>query len=153
MPDARVFKIENRLAKVVSLPGGKTVAEALAAADRRIAGVKDECIAALEKQSARLSEQVAAAKAAGGVAGLDAIYRTANEIFGVAGTFGLNDLGVGAYSLCDIADCFRQTGEVNWPAIEVHADGLRLLSTEADPAKRTAIVMGLKAVAARYLNR
>lgn len=152
MPDARVFKIENRLAKVVSLPGGKTVAEALSAADQRIASVKDDCIAALDKQCGQLAERVAAAKVGGGAVALDDIYRAADGIFSLAGTFDLDDLGAAAHSLCDLADRFRQSGEVHWPAIEVHTDGLRLLHLETDPARRAEIVQGLKAVAAHYLK-
>jgi hypothetical protein len=148
---ARVFKVNNALAKVVRLPGGRTVAEALHAADTRIGRMKDVCVAAMQQRIAKL-----AALADEGRAGKDGllgdIHTAGNEILGLAGAFGMTELGDAAYSLCDLADAFRESGVASWPAIDVHVHGLRLLCAETgDEADRRKILDGLKLVRARFI--
>ena len=153
MSDARVFKIENRLAKVVTLPGGKTVAEALRSADSHIASVRDDCLASLSEKGLRLQKLVELARSGSPEAAIAGIYNVANDIFSVAGAFQMTELAEAAYGLCDLADDSRPTASINWPAIAVHIDGVRLLATvdgSQDPATRTAIAEGLRAVVARF---
>ena len=148
---ARVFKVENKLAKVVRLPGGRTVAEAIGSADKRIAGVKDVCISAMQERVRRLAG-LAESGRAGTARVLDEIYATANEILGLAGSFQMTELGQAASSLCDITDAFREGAPVSWPAIDVHVDGLRMLSVEAcKPDDRQRILIGLLKVRSRFI--
>ena len=153
MSEARVFKIENGLAKVVSLPGGKTVAEALRSADVRVASVRDDCLASLAEKGARLQNFADLAKAGRPDEAVTGIYRIANDVYSVASAFQMVELAEAAYGLCDLADDSRPLALINWPAIRVHIDGVRLLSTvdgSQDPTTRVAIVEGLRAVAARF---
>ena len=153
MTDARVFKIENRLAKVVSLPGGKTVAEALRGADARIESVRDDCLASLADKGARLQRLAELAKAGSPEEAIAGIYSVANDVFSIAGAFQMTELAEAAYGLCDLADDSRPAETINWPAIGVHIDGVRLLATvdgSQDPTTRAAIADGLRAVAARF---
>jgi hypothetical protein len=138
---ARVFKVSNALAKVVRLPGGRTVAEALHAADTRIGRMKDVKLAALADEGRAGKDGL-----------LEDIHAAGNEILGLAGAFGMTELGDAAYSLCDLADAFRESGVANWPAIDVHVHGLRLLCAEVgDEADRRKILDGLKLVRARFI--
>jgi hypothetical protein len=148
MTEARIFKVPNRLAKVVKLPGGKTVAEALRAADARIESVRESCLATLQDKIARLAA-LAERGPTEPAAALDGLYRTADEIFSVAGASGLRALGDAAYGLCDLAERFRTDGPANWQAIGVHVNGIRLLAlgNVADP---DAVLKGLRDVRARF---
>jgi DNA-binding response OmpR family regulator len=148
---ARVFKVENTLAKVVRLPGGRTVAEALRSADTRIGRLKGACVAAMHKRIGRLSELADDGKA-GKVGVLDEIHAASNEILGLAGAFGMNELGEAAYSLCDLAYAFRDGVPTNWTAVDVHINGLRLLCDEVgDLADRHGVLIGLRKVRDRFV--
>ena len=109
MTTVRVFQIDNQLAKVVKKPGGKTIEQAVQAAEVRIEAVRETCVAALAEA---------------------------------------------AFSLCDLTDWFRGGEPANWPAIDVHVDGIRLLATMGPgigAAGAEAILDGLKRVRARVL--
>jgi len=153
MTEARVFKIENRLTKAISLPGGKTIAEALRGADERIASVRDDCLASLLAKSARLQQLVELGKREADQTAAAGIYTTANEVFGIASAFEMAELAEAAYGLCDLVDDTRTRGAVNWPAIGVHIDAIRFLGSQVgaeDSATRRTIVAGLRAVQARF---
>jgi len=153
MSDVRVFKVENRLAKVISLPGGRTVAEALRGADTRIASVRGACLASLAEKGARLQQLVDLAKSGSPDEAVTGVYSVANDVFSVASAFQMTELAEAAYGLCDLADDSRPSEAINWPAIGVYVDGVRLLASETgsqDAAVREAIVAGLRAVAARF---
>lgn len=153
MSDVKVFKVENRLAKVIRLPGGRTVADALRGADTRVASIRDRCLISLAAkglQLQRLSEQAKADQDANSLA---ALYATANDIYSIAGAFGMKEAAEAAYSLCDLLDNSPEREAINWPAVDVHVDGVRFLCSEAgaaDTPMRGAIITGLREVAARF---
>jgi hypothetical protein len=152
MSDVRVFKVENRLAKVIRLPGGRTVAEALRGADTRVASIRDRCLVSLAAKGVQLHRLAEQAKSGADPASLSEVYATANEIFSIAGAFGMREAAEAAYSLCDLVDDSSEREAVNWPAVDVHVDGVRFLCSEAGAEHtpiRAAIVEGLRAVAAR----
>jgi hypothetical protein len=154
MNPARVFKIENQLARVVQQPGGKTVEQAVKAAEVRVEAVRESCVAALTEKAEQLTALAAAGRAGETAASLSAIYDLANAIYGIASTFELVPLAHAAFSLCDLADGFRGGEPVNWPAIDVHVDGIRLLITMGPAigaAGAEAILDGLKRVRTRVL--
>lgn len=154
MTEVRVFKIENSLAAVVREPGGKTIEQAVFAAEARIETARESSVAALASKVERL-----AALAAGGRSGADptpfgAIYDLSNAIYGIAGAFDLKPLAEAAFSLCDLADTFRGGEAASWPAIDVHIDGIRLLTMLGDRAGAAgaeSILEGLRRVRARVL--
>jgi hypothetical protein len=153
MTDARVFKIENRLAKVISLPGGKTVAEALRAADQRIDSVREDCLKSLSIKGLRLQQLAQLAKSDADDAAFAGLYATANEVFSVASAFDMKELAEAAYGLCDLADDSRPREQINWPAVGVYVDAIRFLGSQSgseDTAIRRTIVAGLRAVTARF---
>ena len=153
MSEARVFKIENRLAKVVSLPGGKTVAEALRNADTRIESVRGDCLASLAEKGLRLQNLAEFAKCGSPQVAIAGIYSVANDVFSIASAFQMTELAEAAYGLCDLADDSRSPELISWAAIGVYIDGIRLLATvdgSEDPTTRATIAAGLRAVAARF---
>ncbi len=150
MNPARVFKVKNRLAQIVRVPGGKTVAEAVRKADSRIETLRESTVASFQDQVARLSQQAEVGRAQPDTA-LKALYRTANDIFSLAGVFGYHGLGEAAYGLCDLAQRYGEEGPVNWPAIDVHIDGIRLLASP-DCDNVEVVLQGLRDVRARVLS-
>jgi hypothetical protein len=148
---ARIFKVENRLAKTIQMPGGRTVVEALRAADKRVGRLKDQCLVALQSRLISLSRLSAEGRAGNGREALSAIYTLADEIIGLTGAADLKELGTAANSLCDLVDHFRTAGPANWPAIEVHIGALHLLSSPGrDEDERQRILEGLHKVSARF---
>lgn len=148
MSIVKVIPYVNRLAKVVAIPGGKRIGEAVADANANILTIKEPCLEALDANIARIRDL--AATPAPDTAALEEIYECSNEAVGLAGLFGLADLGRAAYSLCELIDS-RPSGEgVGRQALDVHIDGLRLLRTgDALPAaERDRMVEGLLAVVA-----
>jgi hypothetical protein len=142
------------LAKVVARPGGKTVAEHVKAAEVRIEGVRDVTLASLVGKAETMAALAAAGRKAGDTKALDGIYDLSNAIFGLAGSFGLKALAEAAFSLCDLADNFRSGDPANWPAVDVHVDGIRLLAMLGDKAPEAGadtILEGLRRVRARVL--
>ena len=153
MSDVRVFTVENRLAKVIRLPGGRTVAEALRGADTRVASIRDRCLTSLAAKGLQLQQLSDQARSDRGPASLTALYATANDIYSIAGAFGMKEAAEAAYSLCDLVDDSPEREAINWPAVQVHVDGVRFLCSTAgaaDTPARAAIITGLREVAARF---
>ena len=152
---ARIFEVENQLAKVVREPGGRTAAQHVKAAEVRIEGVRDVSLASLVEKAEQMAAIAAAGRTGANPKAFDGIYDLSNAIFGIAGTFGLKGLAEAAFSLCDLADGFRSGEAANWPAIDVHVDGIRLLATLGDKAGAAgaeSILDGLRRVRARVLQ-
>ena len=89
---ARIFKVENQLAKVVKTQGGKTVDEHVKAAEVRIEGVRDVTLAALIQKADAMAAIAAAGKKGADPKAFDSLYDISNAIFGLAGAFGLKAL-------------------------------------------------------------
>ncbi|MDB5438441.1 MAG: chemotaxis protein CheE [Caulobacteraceae bacterium] len=149
---ARVYKIENRLAKSIQLPGGRTVADALRSADERVGRMKAVCMTAVGAKIAAMSGFSARGQAGQAPEAMTEIYGLADEIIALTGAVGLADLANAAHCLCDLTDRFRHSASPAWPAINIHIDGLRLLSVENRPlAERQAILEGLHQLASHIL--
>lgn len=152
MSTVKRIKVKNRLAAVVRTPGGKTVAEAVHAAETGLESIKDECLDALDATLADMSRLAAAMKTAPSRADIDQLYGYSNDLIGVAGVFSLNAVGDAAYSLCELLDGLIETATWNWPAVEVHLNGLkllRMLGENIGEAERDQVLAGLRAVTKR----
>jgi len=146
---ARIFRVENRLAKIARTHGGKTIDEAVRSAEARVASVRDRCVSALAGKAEQLAAYAKAAKGERTGDNVNGLYDVSNAIFGVAGVYGLNALAEAACSLCDLVDRSRGGEEINRSAIDVHVDGIRLLATgETEGAE--SILAGLRRVRARF---
>jgi hypothetical protein len=143
----KIIPYVNRLAKVVAMPGGKRLADAVADADANLMSIKGSCLEALDVHLARIRELAGAS--APSDAALDEIYSLSNEVLGIAGLFGMPDLGKAAYSLCELIDSRGGQG-CSRKALDVHIDSLRLLRFgDAVPqAERENMIAGLAAVVA-----
>lgn len=151
--NVRIFAVDNKLAQLAKTPGGRSVAEAVKAAEARVEAVRGASVATLAVTAEQLAAAAATSRASPEPT-FDAIYEFSNAIYGVASTFQLNSLAQAAFSLCDIADSFRSGETVNWPAIDVHVDGIRLLSSlgEGAGAAGEEVLTGLRRVRDRVLG-
>jgi hypothetical protein len=151
----KIYNAELRLTKLLKSPGGKMISEQLAAAEQRLERVRESCVAALDERIEALS---AAASRPDGARGT---YAIASEIYGLAGTFNLEDMARAAGSLCDLlAACGADEAaapESPPPAllpqaIQVHVEAMRTLrrpELSGDPQARAALLQGLARVVAR----
>jgi hypothetical protein len=152
MTTARLITVENRLAALFLRPGGKSVRDALGAADRRVLAKLADLATTMPATTARLRELVDAA-AGDPDHGLDRIYEASNQVFALAGAMGFTGLADAAFSLCDLIEATRETGKTSWEAIRLHADAIRLLGAKsAADRSDAAIVAGLKELSA-HLQR
>ncbi|HKP78582.1 MAG TPA: hypothetical protein VJU34_05605 [Phenylobacterium sp.] len=151
---ARVFAVENKLSQIAREPGGRMPEAAVKAAEGKIEGVRAVSIAALAEKAEHMGVLAAQGRTDNDASAFGAIYDISNAIFGIAGAFGLKALAEAAFSLCDLADCFRAGEPANWPAIDVHVDGIRLLAGFGDRdmgASAETILEGLRRVRARVI--
>jgi hypothetical protein len=148
----RKFKPDLRLVKLAAEPGGIRISDALRRADERLAVMRDECVAAIDGQIEALASFAQSQSADG----LKAAHRTANEVFALAGTFGLKELSAAAHSLREMLGHGKvAAGSVPWAGVQVHVDALRNLrhpDIRGDQSARIAIVEGLKKVSARVVD-
>jgi hypothetical protein len=151
MSAARIFKVENRLAKIARQTGGKTIDEHVRSAELRIEAVREKCVAALAHKAERLAKIAAGDRGERAAATLNGLYNTSNAIFGVACVYELDALSEAACSLCDLVHGFRSGEPVNWQAIDVHVDGIRLLAVGYTEGA-ASILAGLRRVKARFVS-
>lgn len=150
----RIFAVENKLAQIASQPGGRRPEEAIRAANAKIEGVRGASLNALGEKVEQMVVLAAEGRAANDISAFGRIYDLSNAIYGLAGQYNLTALAEASFSLCDLADCFRGGEPANWPAIEVHVDGIRLLASQGEkmsPAGSEPILEGLRRVRARVM--
>jgi hypothetical protein len=148
MTTARLITVENRLAALFLRPGGKSVREALGAAERRVLAKLADLATTMPATTGRLRELVDAA-ASDPEHGLARVYEASNQVFALAGAMGFTGLADAAFSLCDLIEASRETGKPNWEAIRLHADAIRLLGAKsAADRSDAAVVTGLKQLSA-----
>lgn len=139
----------NRLAKLMKLPGGKRVEEALADADANLKEIEGPCLQVLDELIARIRGLAETPQPT--LDDLDEIYARSNEIIGLGGVFGMRDLSAAAYSLCELIDRTRERGGPDRQALAVHVDSLRLLRLGGalEEAERAKMLDGLANVVRR----
>ncbi|MGZ5983546.1 MAG: chemotaxis protein CheE, partial [Caulobacteraceae bacterium] len=111
---------ENRLAKVVFLPGGKTIAQALEEAQANLDDIRAESLDLLRAKLEEIQAIGRKAKTAPVAADLATLYALSGEVLDIAGLFGLPELGQAAFSLCELLDRLKSRKVWNWPAVQVH---------------------------------
>ena len=141
---------KNRLAKVMRLPGGTTVRSALKDVKRNLEMIRRDCIAEIDIKLGLIQQACAQGEERPSDADLDQLYRMSNDIVGMAGLFDMVELGEAAYSLCELVDRLKASDQWDWPAVEVHLSGLRLLRRAKPGAPENQHVLaGLRKLTAR----
>lgn len=115
MTPAKTFKYRTNLARKMSAPGGRSVEEALQAADRGLESHRDAAMEALGETLAALEIACAERQEA-------QVYDHAAALLDLSGFFDTGPLHPAVFSLCEISD--RRT-VWDWPSIDVHVRAVR----------------------------
>lgn len=147
MTVVRNLSSKSGLASKMSRPGGRTMAEAVRAAEAGLEGHRDEGMRSLGLTLARL-EAACAARDEGSEA---QVYELASALADMAGFFDTGPLYSAAFSLCETSDRMIAGGCWRWPSAEVHVRAMRLIlaaGCEHNEASRT-LLEGLASVLAQ----
>ena len=125
MGSVRYIAYENKLAKLIRAPGGKTMEAAIEDAEIGLEAIADACLVDIDRLIAILIER--AADLAKTVAKQDPLYTSAREIAGLAAICKRPRLGEAAHSLCVLIDNSEAAGQLHREAIAVHISTVQLL--------------------------
>jgi hypothetical protein len=148
--EAKIIPWTTRLSKVIRQPGGTTAGGAVKDARRNLETIRLECIAEIDGTLRQIQQNFGQAVERPNDAELEELYRCSNEIVGIAGVFDLTELGEAAFSLCELLDRMKLADQWDWPAVEMHLAGLRLLR-RAEPGQlaNQQVLDGLRQLTAR----
>ena len=150
MSAAKLIPLENRLARLIRRPGGAKVADVLKRADENLESIRADCMTALDRHLEEIGRLRAQSGRKASIEVKDAIYRLGNDIHGVAGVFGLTELGEAAFSLCELADRLRLSDRWSQAAVDVHISALRLLRHPEGAGDSARVLAGLRQVVERF---
>jgi hypothetical protein len=142
---------ENRLAKVIWVPGGKTIAQALDDAHDQLEEVRQESLGLLRSKLEEMQAVGRKSATQPDSQAIENLYNLSSEVLDIAGLFGLPELGHAAFSLCELLDRLKSKKTWNWPAVQVHLHGLLILADpdKTPPEGRESVVEGLRQVCQR----
>ncbi len=137
----------NSLARKMAEPGGRTMADAVRAADAGLESHREEGMRSLAETLARL-EAACIAKDEEAAA---LVYDLASAFADMAGFFDTGPLYTAAFSLCEASDRMTVGGCWQWPSVHVHVRTLRLiLAADCRTSEESRLLLeGLASVLAR----
>lgn len=149
MTTVKITRSKSSLSRKMAVPGGRTVQEAIALAEKGLEGHREAGLASIASLLVQLEE----ATALRAPDSHSAIYSLAAELLDMAGFFETGPLYTATFSLCDIADRMQADGAWDWPSVAVHVGAMRLIISDGCQANATseAVLDGLDAVRKRIL--
>ena len=149
MTTVKITRSKSSLSRKMAVPGGRTVQEAIALAEK---GLEEHREAGLARVASILVE-LEEATALRGPDSHATIYSLAAELLDMAGFFETGPLYTATFSLCEIADHMQAEDKWDWPSIAVHVGAMRLILSDGCQANATseAVLDGLDAVRKRML--
>ena len=135
MSVVRYIAHQNRLAKLISAPGGKTMEEAIDDAETGLQGVAEACLADIDRLIGDLAKR--AGQVIDNPGKTDALYVGARKIAGLAAICKRPCLGRAAHSLCVLIDNSEDSGRWHREAVMVHISTLQLLRGIPNEAEST----------------
>lgn len=139
----------NRLARLLAEPGGVRVSDAIHKATENLETIRSSCLETIDRCLSEIEGHHLSGGRKPSEETKDHVYRLSNEIHGLAGVFGLKQLGEAAYSLCELVDRLRASGAWRRDAVEVHVSALRLLRRPEHAPDPDAVLQGLRRVTER----
>jgi len=143
MSTARFVNPPNVLGEATAKPGGVRVADALTKAAANLETIRIPSLDAMDDYIGQMEALCAEGGAQFSEDIARKIYDLSNDVIGVAGVFGLDDLGAAAFSLCELVDVFRSLGRWSQPAVMVHLSSFRLLRNTDSGADHASVLDGL----------
>ena len=151
MSSVRFVFPKPRLAKLLRMPGGLPVPEALERAQQNLDTIGPTCVAELASLLELADERFRSLGTGPDDAGMAELYAIAVRGIGGGEVCGLPSVDVALTSLCDLLDHLRNNGRYDRAAIGVHLRSWRLLMTADLPqASSLAVLEGLRQVSERY---
>lgn len=149
MTTVKITRSKSSLSRKMAVPGGRTVQEAIALAEKGLEGHREAGLARIASLLVQLEE----ATALRGPDSHATIYSLAAELLDMAGFFETGPLYTATFSLCEIADHMQADDTWDWPSIAVHVGAMRLILSDGCQANATseAVLDGLDAVRKRML--
>ena len=139
-----------RLAKLLKIPGGLPVAEALERAQANLDTIRPTCLAELQALLELTEARLEAMGEAFDDDGMADLYAIAVRGIGGGEVCRLPAVDLALTSLCDLLDHLRTSQRYDRPAIAVHVQAWRMLMAMGDKPATAAVVDGLRKVSARY---
>ena len=149
MKSATFAQPPNALGAVIDLPGGIRVADALAKAAQNLESIRAPSLEAIDRYLSELEILCADPAARPSEVTARRIYDLSNDILGIAGVFNLDELGMAAYSLCELVDCFSEISRWNQLAVIVHISAFRFLRNSDANSDYASILEGLNRLVER----
>ena len=143
---------EKRLAKLIWLPGGRTVEVIEADVIARLEALRGVCASAIRDKVQEIARLAAGATRPPASDDLNRLYALSNEVIGLSGAAELEDLGMAALSYCRLLDGFRSGVAWSAASYDVHLAALQLLAQQElalDAEARAKVVEGLNSVVQR----
>lgn len=139
--------VRSTLASKMACPGGRTMADAVKAAEAGLDSHRSEAMHVLALNLAQL-EAVCAAQddqAAGRV------YELASALADTAGLFDTGPLYAAVFNLCETSDRMSACDCWHWPSVQVHVRALRLIfAADCRHTEASSILLeGLASIVAR----
>jgi hypothetical protein len=129
MTVVRKFKIRNRLREVLFDGTGKRIDEAIADGEIALAELAESCMAAVQVCMAEIEAGYSSKVADRASRDPQGLYDIALRIIDACAPLEPKALADAARCLCDLLDFAIEAGSWPWPAVDVHIDALRLLSS------------------------
>ena len=147
MTIVRNLGARSALASKMARPGGRTVAEAVQAAEAGLDSHREEGMRSLAVILAQLEAVCAAREQAAETR----VYELASAFADMAGFFDTGPLYAAAFSLCETSDRMIAGACWQWPSVQVHVHALRLiLAADCQPTDASRLLLGgLASVVAR----
>ena len=154
MSKARKFKVRSRLSRAIGDSRGITVQKALDAANAVLPPLREATLVLTDETLEEIYRRFGRQEPARVGEDLLELYGLCLRLIDLAITSPEIGLHEGARALCDLIDLSQEHGRVDWEAIDVHLNVLRLLRASANQSQleRDMLLVGLKKVAAKRIG-
>lgn len=139
----------RRMAELVNRPGGLTAREAVSSAELRLETIRES---SLKELATMVDDMISMGDELSRVTCVmtsQKLYATSNSIVGIAGVFGMPELGEVALSLCTLLDRQSLAGTWHKGAVELHLNSLRLMCQGGATTLNRSVIQALHQVVVR----
>lgn len=145
MSVVRKFKIRNRLREALFDGTGKRIDEAIVDGEVALAGLAEACMAEVRRCMAEIEAGYSSKVVDRASRDPRDLYDIAVRIIDACAPLEPRALAEAARCLCDLLDFAIEAAAWPWPAVDVHIDALRLLSSglEMGEAEEAQLIRNL----------
>lgn len=129
MTVVRKFKLKNHLKAALFDGGGKRMDEAVADAESALDDLAESCWEATRGYMREIEAGFGPAVANRDARSFNSLYMLANRIIDASAPLKPRVIADAARCLCDLLDPTGETQRWDWPAVDIHLDALRLLTS------------------------